>query len=335
MSNNTIALDMGSSFTSIYQVGQHVVLFEPSLIAFQSDDLSKVKAVGLEAKKLLGRTTDSTELVAPVFDSNITDERSASKMLESFLNKITVRKFSARPSVVMSVPCGVTEKGLRAYERVLKDAGVSDYAFIESPVLTAIGLNVSMTNASPAFIVDIGGGTTEIAAVSLDGIICGVTVNIGGLTLDSMLMTHLKEKFQLKIGSLTAENIMHGVCSLIEGDTTSMVVYGQSMATGRPDSILLSARDVLEPLKIFFDKIFQVTSMVLAKLPAEVSADIRRNGVYFSGGLSKIEGLEEYFRQTMGMRANIFADAQVATVLGGGVVAENKQLLKKLRINKV
>ncbi len=333
MSNNVVAIDIGSSNTSIYQVGQSVVLFEPSLVAFSGEG-SKVKEVGFEAKKLVGRTTDSTVVVAPVFESQITDEKACVAMLDSFLNKITVKHFSSRPSVILSIPCGATLEQIKAFERVLRGANVSDYVFVESPLLTAIGLGLPMTDSSPAFIVDIGGGSTQIAAVSLDGIICGISVNMGGMSIDAMIMGFIRERYGIRIGSLTAETVKQKICSLQEGDMTAMNVNGQAVDTGRPHSVRITSQDLRDTLRLFFDKIFQITSMVLSKLPAEVSADVRRSGIYFSGGVSKTPGLEEYFREKMDMRANVFADAEVATVLGGGIIAENKQLLKKLRINQ-
>lgn len=334
MNNNMIAIDIGSSNTGIYQVGASVVLFEPSLVAFSTEQNQIVKEVGFEAKKLVGRTTGSTVIVAPVFESRITDERACSLMLNKFLNKITVKRFSSRPSVVFSVPCGADAEQIKTAERVLRNARVSDYVFVESPVLTALGLGLPMTDSSPAFIVDIGGGTTQIAAVSLDGIICGITVNMGGMSIDAMIINHIRENYAIRIGSLTAEVVKQKICSLIDGDMTSMVVSGQSVETGRPHSIRLTAEDLKAPVRMFFDKIFQITGMVLSKLPAEVSADVRKSGVYFSGGVSEMPGLEEYFREKMGIRANVFKDAQAAAILGGGILAENKQLLKKLRINK-
>lgn len=334
MSNNTIAIDIGSSNTGIYQVGAGVVLYEPSLVAFATDGNNAVKEVGYEAKKLVGRTTGSTVVVAPMFESKITDERSCTAMLNRFLNKITVKKFSARPSAIYAMPCGFSAEDIKTASRVLKNSGVNDFSFVESPVLTAIGLGIPMSNSSPAFIVDIGGGSTQIAAVSLDGIICGVTVNMGGMSIDAMIISHLKQKCGLKIGSLTAEVVKQKVCSLIDNDMTSMVVSGQSLETGRPYSIKITSKDLKEPMEIFFGKIFQIISMVLSKLPAEVASDVRKSGVYFAGGISKTPGLEEYFREKMFMRANVFSDVQSATIIGGGVVAENKELLKRLRINK-
>lgn len=332
MSNNVIAIDLGSSNTGIYQVGASIVLFEPSLVAFSADG-NVVKDVGFGAKKLVGRTTDSTVVVAPVFESHVTDEKACVLMLNRFLNKITVKRFSQRPLVIFSVPCGINADNIKTFERVLRSSGVSDYVFVEAPVLTALGLGLPMTDSTPAFIVDIGGGSTQIAAVSLDGIICGITVNMGGMSIDTMIKNYILDHFRVKIGSLTAELVKQKICSLIDNDMTSMVVSGQNAETGRPSSVKLSAENLKEPLQIFFDKIFQITGMVLSKLPAEVSADVRKSGIYFSGGVSKIAGLEDYFTKKMGMRATVFEDAQAAIMLGGGIIAENKKLLKKLRIN--
>ncbi len=333
MSSNTVVVDVGFSNTGIYQVGANVVLFEPSLVAFSTDEKT-VREVGFEAKKLVGRTTGSTVVIPPIFESQIANERACTAMLNRFLNKITVKRFSSRPSVIFSVPCGYTAEYIKSAEKVLSGCGVSDYVFVESPILTALGLGIPMTDSSPAFIVDIGGGSTQIAAVSLDGIICGLTVNMGGMTIDNTITNFICERYGIKMGMLTAETVKQKIGSLIENDSTSISVNGQSVSTGRPHCVRLSAQDIREPITIFFDKIFQIIGMVLSKLPAEVSADVRRSGIYFSGGVSKTVGLEEYFQKSMDMRANIFDDAQVAAILGGGIIAEDKELLKKLRINK-
>lgn len=334
MKSNMIAIDLGSSTTAIYQVGTGVVLYDPSVVALSNDEKRKVKEVGRDAKALIGRTADSTVVVSPVFESEIEDEPAATAMLEKFLNRITLRKLSARPGVVFAVPCGIELPAIRKYEKMLISCDVSNYSFIESPILAALGLGLPMTESSPCFVVDIGGGTTDIAAVSLDGVICGVSVNMGGISIDAMLQTFIEDNYGMKIGSLTAEKMKISIGSLIDGDETRMVINGRDIQSGRPRALQISSYEIQEPIKIFFNKIFQIMEMVMAKLPAEVSADIRRNGVYFAGGVSKTDGLETYFRKTMNMRANVFDDAEMSVVVGGGMVASNNELLKKLRINK-
>ena len=327
---NVIALDLGSSNTVIYQVGTGIVLFEPSVVALDREK-RVVKEAGVEAKKLIGRSSDSTEVVTPVFESEVGDSQALALMLERFLNKITVKKLSARPKVVMNVPCGADVTTVRKFENVLRMCDVTDYDFVESLIPTAFGLGLSMTMA-PNFIVDIGGGTTEIGAVSSDGILCGISVNMGGMSLDSMIQSYMEESFGLKIGRLTAERVKLTIASLLKGDNVSMVVNGSDGATGRPRAVSITSRNVFQPVKVFYDKVFEIVQMVMSKLSAEVAADIRRNGVYFSGGGSKMVGLEDYFREKLGMSANIYDTAEVAACQGAGILAMDKKLLDKYMI---
>ena len=327
---NVIALDLGSSNTVIYQVGTGIVLFEPSVVALDREK-RVVKEAGVEAKKLIGRSSDSTEVITPVFESEVGDSQALALMLERFLNKITVKKLSARPKVVMNVPCGADVTTVRKFENVLRMCDVTDYDFVESLIPTAFGLGLSMTMA-PNFIVDIGGGTTEIGAVSSDGILCGISVNMGGMSLDSMIQSYMEESFGLKIGRLTAERVKLTIASLLKGDNVSMVVNGSDGATGRPRAVSITSRNVFQPVKVFYDKVFEIVQMVMSKLSAEVAADIRRNGVYFSGGGSKMVGLEDYFREKLGMSANIYDTAEVAACQGAGILAMDKKLLDKYMI---
>ena len=329
---NTVAISLGSSNTSIYQAGTGIVLFEPSVVALEKEGRT-LKEVGSEAKRLIGRSSDSTEVITPVFESEVGDKKALVVMLEAFLNKITLHRLSARPKVVLSVPCGADVTTVRKFERVLAECDVSDYDFVESLILTAygLGLNMSMT---PSFIVDIGGGTTEIGAVSSDGVLCGISVNMGGLSLDAMIQAFMEESFGLNIGRLTAEKVKLTVASLIEGDNVSMIVNGSDASSGRPRAVSITSSDVLRPVQVFYDKIFEIVQMVMAKLSAEVAADIRRTGVFFSGGGSKLVGLEDYFRKRLGMRANVFDTAEVAVCLGGGMLANDKKLLEKYKIKR-
>lgn len=334
MKSGMIAIDLGSSNTAIYQSGQGVVLYEPSVVALSAGEKRSVKEVGKTAKAQLGRASGNTVVVSPVFESEIEDMQAATAMLENFLNKITLKRLSARPAAVFSVPCGAEQATVRKFERLLQNVGVSDYSLVESPVLSAIGLQIPLSVSSPRFIINIGGGTTEIAAVSLDGVICGISVNMGGLSLDAMLKSYVEEHFGLIIGSLTAERMKIQIGSLASGDTSNTVISGRDVTSGRPVSAALTSMDVLEPIKIFFNKILQITGMVLSKLPAEVSADIRRNGLYFVGGGAKIVGLDEYCKSVLGIRANVPDNPEMRTVLGGGMLAADGALLKRLRLNK-
>ena len=201
-------------------------------------------------------------------------------------------------------------------------------------MLAAIGIGAPITDSSPCFIIDIGGGTTDIAAVSLDGVIAGVSVNMGGRNIDAMIINHIEDYFNLKIGSLTAERMKVQIGSLVENDATRTTINGRDIATGKPRSVSVSAQHIRLPIQAFFDKVFEIAGMVMAKLPAEVSAEIRKSGVYFAGGTSKVLGLEGYFREKMAMHATVAEDPELACLIGGGMVAGDQNLLKKLKINR-
>ena len=334
MRNNAIAIDMGSVNTVIYQLGSGVVLSEPSVVALSVNGKSSIRAVGSEAKKLIGKTAETTKIVFPIVEGEIADVKNATAMTENFLNKITLRKLSLRPKALVSVPCGIENDEIKKYAKVLSGAGVYNADFVESPILTALGLGIPVSESTPCFIIDVGGGPTNIAAVSLDGVIAGVNVNMGGRNVDAMIINRIADLFGLRIGMLTAEKIKTQIASLIEGDATRTVINGRDIESGKPRSVSVSASDVLLPVAAFFDKIFEIASMVMAKLPAEVSAEIRRSGVYFSGGVSRLPGLDGYFRENMAIRANVFEDPEMTAAIGGGILLGNEKLLKKVRIEK-
>ena len=270
MRNNAIAIDLGSVNTVIYQLGSGVVLSEPSVVALSVNGKSSIRAVGSEAKKLIGKTAETTKIVFPIVEGEIADVKNATAMTENFLNKITLRKLSLRPKALVSVPCGIENDEIKKYAKVLSGAGVYNADFVESPILTALGLGIPVSESTPCFIIDVGGGTTNIAAVSLDGVIAGVNVNMGGRNVDAMIINRIADLFGLRIGMLTAEKIKTQIASLIEGDATRTVINGRDIESGKPRSVSVSASDVLLPVAAFFDKIFEIASMVMAKLPAEV-----------------------------------------------------------------
>jgi rod shape-determining protein MreB len=334
MRNNLIAIDMGSVNTNIYKLGEGLVLAEPSAVALTVSPRGKVKAVGTEAKRLFGKTAGTSTVVFPISEGLVSDEKIATKMMETFINKITLSKLGFRPQAVVAVPCGVEGDEIKKYEKVLNGAGVYSITYVESPILTAIGLNIPISESTPCFVVDLGGGTTNIAAVSLDGVIAGVNVNMGGRNIDAMIIHHMEEYFGIKIGMLTAERIKIEVGSLLEEDSMRMEVNGSDVITGKPRSVSIGSEDVLMPIRSFFDKIFEITEMLMAKLPAEVSAEVRRTGIFFAGGTSKMPGLEYYAREVLAMRSTCFDDPENATVVGGGIVAGDRDMLKKLRLQR-
>ncbi len=329
---NIVAIDMGSDKTVIYQLGSGIVLAEPSVVAI-SPDRRRVKAVGTEAKRMVGKTVNSIEVVYPIKNGHIDDEKTATVMLENFLNKITLKKLSFRPEVLMSVPCGIENKELKKYEKVLKNVGVYDYKFVESPLLTALGIDAPVNDFNPCLIIDIGGGTSNVAAVTMDGVVAGVCADMGGKNIDALIIDFIKRSYGLTIGVQTAEKLKIQIGSLIENDNNRAIVSGLDVSTGRSRSVSISTEDLSVPISSIVDTVIDVAEMLIGKLPAEVVSEIRKTGVYLSGGTTQILGLDTYVRDRLAIKVNTSEEPEYSVAKGGGILADDKNALKRLKLN--
>ncbi len=328
-----LAIDLGSSVTKIFRIGSGIVLAEPSCVAVSSGT-NVVKAIGEEAKLLIGKTAEYTTIVSPVFESDIVNENMAAVMLAYFLQKIEIGPSQAKKTeVVFSVPCGASEELLDKYYRLSDACKFGSVRFAEVPFLSAFGQNLTLSETNPVFVIDIGGGCTNIAAFSLDGIIAGVSLNIGGGNIDSHIIDKIAESFNLKIGLQTSEKIKNTIGSLYKNDNDGMVVNGRDITSGRPRSVAVSSPDVYECMKIFADKIAEYSGMVLAKLPAEVSASVGHGGIYLSGGMAKLMGLDDYLSEKLQMDVYVSDEPQMAVILGGGAAIGNEDILETIRVD--
>ncbi len=330
-----IGVDLGTAETKIYSVGSGIVLNEPTVTAVSTDSAGEIKAVGIDAKKLIGKTAENTKILFPVFEGEIVNEGMATEMLSRFLKKTKCKKNFSQTVAVFSVPCGFEESQIKKLSRVAERAGIATSYFVEVPLLSAIGMNIPLTESTPCFLIDMGGGTTNVSALSLDGIIAGISVSLGGKNIDTRLIDYIADAYGLQIGLLTAERIKTQIGSLYEADTLSTVVNGRDLETGRPRSIVLKAVDIFKPIAEYYDKIFELATAVLAKLPPEVSAEIRHAGIYISGGGASIAGLEEYYRKKFNMAINIANEPSLAVALGLGATVASPELLKKLSVSEV
>ena len=328
-----LAIDLGSSVTKIFRIGSGIVLAEPSCVAVSSGT-NVVKAIGEEAKLLIGKTAEYTTIVSPVFESDSVNENMAAVMLAYFLQKIEIGPSQAKKTeVVFSVPCGASEELLDKYYRLSDACKFGSVRFAEVPFLSAFGQNLTLSETNPVFVIDIGGGCTNIAAFSLDGIIAGVSLNIGGGNIDSHIIDKIAESFNLKIGLQTSEKIKNTIGSLYKNDNDGMVVNGRDITSGRPRSVAVSSPDVYECMKIFADKIAEYSGMVLAKLPAEVSASVGHGGIYLSGGMAKLMGLDDYLSEKLQMDVYVSDEPQMAVILGGGAAIGNEDILETIRVD--
>lgn len=333
MAMDKLAIDFDSVNTSIYVLGGGLVLSEPTVAAVTLDDKKEVKAVGDEARKLVGKTAKNTKIVFPVFEGEIVNEKVAVGLLTEFFKKISIKNNVFGCQALFSVPCGVTADMIEKYKKVAKGCGISKLYFAEAPVLAALGQRIPLNDASPCFIIDMAGGTTNIAAVSLDGIIAGISVNFGSNKISTDIMDYVADNYGLQIGLLTAEKLKRDIGSLAENDALSTVVNGRDLKTGAPRSIAIKAMDIREPVSRYFDKIAELSITVLKKLPPEVSAEIRHAGVYVSGVACSVYGLDKYYEAKFGMKINVAENGDKVVALGGGIAIGNNELLKKVKLD--
>ena len=324
-----LAIDLGSSVTKIYRAdtSSGIVLAEPSCVAVAGEE-REVKAIGKEAKNLIGKTAEYTSIIYPVYEGEIVDMRLAAAMLGQFLSRVGVKSSAlSRAQILLSVPCGASERVLSDYIILAEECGLKKVFIVEQPYLAAIGAGAVLTDSDPVFCIDIGGGVTNVAVVSADGIIAGLSMNIGGNNMDSNVLQKVEKVNKLRIGPLTAERIKNEIGSFSPAARGAIVAEGSSVETLRPAASSVQATDVADCLRVYVDKILEYAGAVLKKLPAEVAATVNRNGVFLSGGVMKIPYLPQYIGAKLEMRYHVCEEPQFATVLGGGAVVRDKDLL--------
>ena len=327
-----LAIDFDSVLTNIYMIGGGLVLSEPTVAAVSVEDKKEVKAVGEEARKLIGKTSKSTKIIFPVFEGEIVNEKVACGLLSAYLKKLGIGGSFSSCQAIFSVPCGVTADMLNKYKKVAKTVGINKVYFAETPILSALGQRIPMNDSSPCFIIDMGGGVTNIAAVSLDGVIAGISVNFGANKISTDIIDYVAERHGLQIGLLTAEKLKNEIGSLADNDALATVVTGRDLKTGAPRSLSLKAMDIKEPVSLYYDKIFELANTVLQKLPPEVSAEIRHAGIYVSGIASRVYNLEKYYNKKFGIKINVAENGAMLVALGGGAVMGDTNLLKKVAL---
>ena len=333
MAVSKLAIDFDSVNTNIYVVGGGLVLSEPTVATINLENNNEVKFVGEEARKLIGKTANNTKIVFPVFEGEIVNEPVAQSLLSSFLNKLNIKNSIFGCQALLSVPCGCSYEVISKYKKVAKNCGIGKVFFAEAPILSALGQRIPLNNSTPCFVIDMAGGTTNIAAVTLDGIIAGISVNFGYNQISVDIMDYIAENYGLQIGLLTAEKIKKDIGSLADNDALATVINGRDLKTGAPRSISIRAMDLQVPIRKYYDKVQDIAVSVLRKLPPEVCAEIRNSGIYVSGIASSMYGLEKYYTEKFAMKINVAENGAMAVALGGGIAIGNSKLLKKVVIS--
>ena len=257
-------------------------------------------------------------------------ERYAAALLEYFLSKVVRRAFSME--VLFCVPVGIRPEAQEGYYRVAKAVGVTRVSFVPTPFLVALGQDVPLSDSNPIFALDFGAGKTSAAIFSLDGMIAGVNLAIGGNNMDVGIIDEVAETYDLKLGLLSSERLKIAVGSLLAGDNQSTVVNGRDLKTGRPRAVTVTSGDILPPIRKIVDAAISYSERLMSKVAAEVSASLKKNGIYLSGGVCALAGFADYFSEKLNMEAHLATDVHTAVVLGGGRVIGSPVLLKKLTL---
>jgi rod shape-determining protein MreB len=312
-----MAVDLGTANTLVYVRGRGIVLSEPSVVAIDQTT-GEVYAVGLEAKRMLGRTPGSISAIRPLKDGVIADFDVTEQMLRHFIQKVHQHRF-AHPRVVVCVPSGVTGVEKRAVEEATLSAGARQAYLIEEPMAAAIGAGLPVAEPTGNMIVDIGGGTTEVAVISLGGIVVSQSLRVGGDEMDEAIINHIKREYKLLIGQQTAEEIKLEVGSAFElKDELQAEVRGRDMLTGLPKTVILSSEEVRHALDEPSLQIIDAIKSTLDKTPPELSADIMDRGIVLAGGGALLQGLDQRIRQETHMPTHLAESPLTCVAVGSG-----------------
>ncbi len=315
-----ISIDLGTANTLIYINGKGIVLNEPSVIAIK-EKTKQVIAVGKEAKAMVGKESRNVKVIRPVLDGVIADYDVTEQMLRQFLQKVYKNRGFIRPKVVVCIPCGVTEVEKRAVKDVTIQAGAREAVIIEEPMAAAIGAGILTMESEGNLVIDIGGGTTEVALISLGGIVVSESVRVAGDAMDSAISNALKLDFNLAIGDSTAEMIKMKIGSAIEDeefDKKTLDVRGRDLVSGLPKTITISAKKVRKILEPVVDQIIEAIRNTLEKTPPELASDLMRRGLLLTGGGALLYGLDKKISKITDMSVIIPDDPLTVVAIGAG-----------------
>ncbi len=334
--SNDLAIDLGTATTLIYVKGKGIVSCEPSVVAVQRDSrgTKKVLAVGREAKEMLGRTPGNIQAVRPLRDGVIADFEITEAMLRYFIARAHNRRTLVKPRIIICVPFGITEVEKRAVKESAEGAGAREVHLIEEPMAAAIGAGLPITEPSGNMVVDIGGGTTEVAVISLAGIVYSQSVRVGGDKMDESIMAYMKRKYNMAIGEQTAERIKITIGNAypLEHQLT-MEVKGRDLVAGIPKTVLVNSDEIRDSLSEPMNAIVEAVLIALERTPPELAADIVDKGIVLTGGGSLLKNLDVLLREETGLPVMVCDDPISAVVLGSGKALDHLELLKEVTIS--
>ncbi len=325
--SNDLSIDLGTANTLIYILGQGIVLNEPSVVAIREDRLRGAKtitAVGTDAKMMLGRTPGNITAIRPLKDGVIADFTVTEKMLQYFIHKVHEnRLLRPSPRVLICVPCGSTQVERRAIKESAAGAGAREVYLLEEPMAAAVGANLPVDEARGSMVLDIGGGTSEVAVISLNGIVYSASVRIGGDRFDDAIINYVRRNYGTLIGESTAERIKHEIGTAYPGnEVTEMEVKGRNLAEGVPRSFSLNSNEILEALQEPLSGIVGAVKVALEQTPPELGADVANSGIVLTGGGALLKDIDRLISEETGLPVIIAEDPLTCVARGGGRILE-------------
>ena len=328
--SNDIGIDLGTANTLVYVRHQGIVLNEPSVVAVEKTT-GKILAIGSAAKEMTGRTPGGIEAIRPLKDGVIADFEMSEKLISDFIRRVVKHKYLMKPRVVISVPSGITEVEKRAVRDSAENSGAREVYLLQEPMAAAIGVGLAVDQPTGIMIIDIGGGTSEIAVIALNGIVNDTSIRVAGDGFNDAIVNYLKKNYNLLIGELTAEEIKIRIGSAFPLDKElSMEVKGRDLVAGVPKNLKISSVQIREALNETLEQVVEAVRLALEQTPPELASDILDRGIVLTGGGALLRGLDRRLRQETNLPVNIADDPLTCVVRGCGIVLESLEKYHKV-----
>jgi rod shape-determining protein MreB len=333
--SNDLAIDLGTANTLVYIKGKGIVCNEPSVVVIRKDDKKPI-AVGTEAKRMIGKTPANITAIRPMKDGVIADFDATGEMLKYFIKKVHNRRSFISPRIIIGVPSGITQVEQRAVKDAAQLSGAREVYLIGEPMAAAVGVGLPVGEPSGNMIVDIGGGTTDVAVISLDGVVYSKAVRVGGDKMDESIMAYIKRRYNLMIGDTTTEQIKINIGSAYKIDGIEqrvMEIKGRDLISGIPKTLAINEDEIREALQEPVNTILDTIKVILENTPPELAADIVDRGIVLAGGGALLRGLDLLIREETGLPVILAEDPITAVVRGVGKMLDELDLLKKVALN--
>jgi rod shape-determining protein MreB len=333
--SNDLAIDLGTANTLVFVKGKGIVCNEPSVVVIRRDDKKPI-AVGAEAKRMLGKTPSNITAIRPMKDGVIADFDATGEMLKYFIKKVHNRRSFISPRIIIGVPSGITQVEQRAVKDAAQVSGAREVYLIGEPMAAAIGVGLPVGEPSGNMIVDIGGGTTDVAVISLDGVVHSKAVRVGGDKMDEAIMAYIKRRYNLMIGDMTTEQIKINIGSAFKTDGSDqrvMEIKGRDLISGIPKTLTINEDEIREALDEPVNTILDTIKLILENTPPELAADIVDRGIVLAGGGALLRGLDLLIREETGLPVIVAEDPLTAVVRGVGKMLDEIEMLKRIAIN--